>query len=134
MDFKVVIYEEFKHIEVEIGGRTIRTDQPVEKGGTGIGPTPGTYLYAAVASCTASTAYGYCHKNGLPLPTGMDVHVEEADEAKLSSNPGRITFTIHLPPDFPEKRLAAVQKAADACWVKQRWLNPPAFETRVEKL
>jgi hypothetical protein len=42
-------------------------------------------------------------------------------------------FEIHLPADFPENRLAAVQKAADACWVKQRWLNPPEFETTVLK-
>jgi uncharacterized OsmC-like protein len=133
MDFNVVFYEEFKHIEVEIGGKTIRTDQPVEKGGTGVGPTPGAYLYAAVASCTASTAYGYCHKNGLPLPTGMSVHVDEADDENLSSDPGKMIFEIHLPADFPENRLAAVQKAADACWVKQRWLNPPEFETTVLK-
>ena len=66
MDFNVVIHDEYKHIEVEIGGWTIGTDQPVEKGGTGIGPTPGSYLYAAVAACTASTAYGYCHTQGLP--------------------------------------------------------------------
>lgn len=133
MDFNVVIYEEFKHIEVEIGGRTIRTDQPEEKGGTGIGPTPGAYLYAAVASYTASTAYGYCHKNGLPLPTGMSVHVDEADDENINMDPGKITFEIHLPADFPESRLAAVHKAADACWVKQRWLNPPKFETAIVK-
>ena len=41
MDFKVVFYEEFKHIEVEIGKWSIRTDQSVAKGGTGIAPNPG---------------------------------------------------------------------------------------------
>ena len=83
MDFNVVFHEEFKHIEVEIGGWTIRTDQSVAKGGTGIGPNPGSYLYAAVASCTAATAYGYCYKNNLPLPTGMTVQVNEAENHAL---------------------------------------------------
>jgi uncharacterized OsmC-like protein len=132
MDFNVVYYDEFKHIEVEIGGWTIRTDQSVAKGGTGIGPNPGAYLYASVAACTASTAYGYCHSQGLPLPTGMSVHVDEQD-AEGRQQVVKMTFKIHLPPDFPENRLAAVHKAADACWVKQRWLNPPEFETLVVK-
>ena len=41
MDFEVKIYDEYKHIEVEIGDYTIRTDQAKIKGGTGIGPSPG---------------------------------------------------------------------------------------------
>ena len=35
MDFEVIIFDEYKHIEVEIGDYTIRTDQSKEKGGTG---------------------------------------------------------------------------------------------------
>jgi len=125
VDFEVVIYDEFKHIEVEIDGYTIRTDQPEEKGGTGVGPTPGTYLLAAVASCTVSTAYGYCHRHDLPLPTGMSVHVE-ADKGI-----DKVYFEIHLPVDFPANRMSAVHKAADACWVKKQWLHPPEFETEI---
>ena len=127
MDFDVVIYDEYKHIEVEIGGYTIRTDQPIEKGGTGIGPTPGTLLLAAVASCTVSTAYGYCFRQELPLPTGMRVHVEGEDDFE------EVHFEIQLPADFPENRIAAVKKAAHACWVKKQWLNPPTFETTIVK-
>lgn len=133
MDFNVVFYKEFKHIEVEIEGWTIRTDQSIAKGGTGIGPNPGAYLYAAVASCTAATAYGYCHKNGLPLPTGMSIHVDEVEESGGKKRPDKMTFKIHLPADFPENRLDAVHKAADACWVKEKWINPPEFATIVIK-
>ncbi|MCD6577707.1 MAG: OsmC family protein [Anaerolineaceae bacterium] len=123
MDFEVMIYDEYKHIEVEIGDYTIRTDQSEEKGGTGVGPSPGKLLLAAVASCTASTAVSYCHKKDLPLPTGMSVHVEGDIE--------NIRFEIHLPVDFPEKRIPAVIRAANTCWVKKQWLNPPTFETEV---
>lgn len=130
MDFKVVFYEEFKHIEVEIGKWSIRTDQSIEKGGTGVAPNPGSYLYAAAASCTAATAYGYCSYNNLPLPTGATVHVDEAEDG---SRPLKLTFEIHLPAGFPEDRIQAVHKAADACWVKKQWLNPPDFETVVIK-
>ena len=125
MDFEVIYYDEFKHIEVEIGGHTIRTDQPQENGGTGVGPSPGKLLLAAVASCTASTAYGYCHKHDLPLPTGMSVHIEGDDGTE------KISFEIHLPADFPPDRVQEVHRAADACWVKKQWLNPPEFETAV---
>ena len=123
MDFEVVIYDEYKHIEVEIGEYVIRTDQSIEKGGTGVGPSPGKLLLAAVASCTASTAYSYCHKKDLPLPTGMSVHVDGDIE--------KINFKIHLPIDFPENRISAVVRAANTCWVKKQWLNPPLFETEI---
>ncbi len=85
----------------------------------------------AVASCTAATAYGYCHKHDLPLPTGMTVHVDEVEASGGRVRPDKITFEIQLPGDFPQSRLEAVQKAADTCWVKQKWLNPPDFETVV---
>jgi len=87
-------------------------------------------MYAAVASCTAATAYGYCYKNNLPLPTGVKVLVDEAEDG---SGPTKMTFKILFSPDFPEDRIKAVQKAADACWVKKAWLNPPEFETIIQK-
>jgi putative redox protein len=127
MEFKAIIHEEYKHIDIEIGGYTIRTDQPVEKGGTGVGPNPGKLLLSAVASCTLATAYGYCHRNDLPLPTGMSVHVDGDEDFS------KIQFEIHLPQDFPESRVKAVHKAADACWVKKQWLNPPEFTTHIVK-
>ena len=125
MDFDVIFYDDYKHIEVEIGGYTIRTDQPEAEGGTGVGPSPGKLLLAAVASCTASTAYGYCSQHDLPLPTGMDVHVDSNDNIE------KIHFEIHMPPDFPEDRVSAVRRAANTCWVKKQWLNPPGFETDI---
>jgi len=129
MDLNVVFFEEFKHIEVEIGKWSIRTDQSIEKGGTGIAPNPGSYLYAAVASCTAATAYGYCFRNNLPLPTGASVHVDEAEDG---SGPLKMIFKIEFPSDFPEDRIKAVYKAANACWVKKVWQNPPEFETVIK--
>jgi putative redox protein len=123
MDFEVIIHDEYKHIEVEIGDYTIRTDQSIEKGGTGVGLSPGKLLLASVASCTASTAYSYCHQKNLPLPTGMSVHVDGDIE--------KILFEIHLLVDFPENRITAVIRAANTCWVKKQWLNPPKFETEV---
>ena len=125
MDFEVIVYDEYKHIEVEIEGYTIRTDQPKSKGGTGVGPTPGKLMLSAVATCTLSTAYGYCHRQELPLPTSMSVHVDGEDDYE------KITFEIHLPADFPKDRVSAVQKTADACWVKKQWKNPPEFVTHV---
>ena len=82
-------------------------------------------LLAAVASCTVSTAYGYCHRQDLPLPTGMSVHVKSGDDFE------EVLFEIHLPVDFPADRIPAVQIAADACWVKKQWHNPPKFKTEV---
>ena len=130
MDFNVVFSEDYKFVDVHIRNAMIRCDNSVIKEGTGRAPNPGTYLFTAVASCTAATAYNYCVNNGLPLPTEVGVQVEASKER---SGLEKISFEIKVPADFPKERLQAVQKAADACWVKKQWLNPPVFETKVQK-
>jgi len=130
MDFKAVFSEDSKFVDVHIRNAIIRCDNSVVKGGTGRAPNPGTFLYTAVASCAAATAYNYCINNNLPLP--LEVHVQ-VDESSERSGPGKITFEIMVPADFPNDHLRAVQIAADACWVKRQWLDPPEFETIVKK-
>ncbi len=130
MDFQIRFSKDLKTMKVEIRGITIEADNSVVKGGAGNAPNPGTYLYTAVGSCAAATAFSYCFRNQLPYPTGVDVHVTEAEGR---DGPEKITFTVHLPADFPDDRVQAVIKAADACWVKKQWLTPPVFETVAEK-
>lgn len=130
MDFQIHYSEDYKTTQVHIRGFKIEADNSVVKGGAGNAPNPGTYLYTAVGSCAAATAFTYCYKNNLPYPLGMDVHVAEAENR---DGPEKITFTLQLPADFPEDRVQAVVKAADACWVKKQWQNPPLFETIAKK-
>lgn len=71
MDFKTFYVEDYKSIDVKIRKCSIRTDNSLIKGGTGLAPNPGSDLYAAVSSCMAATAYSYCDRNSLPLSIGV---------------------------------------------------------------
>lgn len=130
MDFKIRFSEDLKTMKVEIRGFSIEADNSVVKGGSGNAPNPGTYLYTAVGSCVAATAFSYCFRNQLPYPTGVDVLVTDTQDR---DGPAKLTFTIHLPADFPADRVQAVHHAADACWVKKQWLHPPAFEVVTQR-
>ena len=130
MDYSIRFSQNNKTMKVDIRGFEIEVDNSVVKGGQGHAPNPGTYLFTAVGACAAATAFSYCYKNDLPFPLGMDVHVKEAEHR---DGPEKITFSLLLPKNFPDDRVQAVIKAADACWVKKQWLNPPAFETIANK-
>lgn len=78
------------------------------EGGTGRGPNPFSYLYAALASCTAMTIRGYASRKQLPL---TDIHVEVfpvRDEGKpLQAIDVRVTLDGDLSDDDRAKLLAA---------------------------
>ena len=58
--------------DIEIAGQSLRSDEEVEKGGEGSGPTPHELLLAALGSCTAMTLKVYAERKGWPL---RDVNV-----------------------------------------------------------
>src|SRR5687768_1310230 len=50
--------------DVEVAGQVLRSDEEVEKGGEGTGPTPHELLFAALGSCTAMTLKVYAERKG----------------------------------------------------------------------
>jgi putative redox protein len=54
-------------VEITTGGQTFPGDEPVDQGGTGIGPNPYDLLSAALATCTAITMRLYADHKGWPL-------------------------------------------------------------------
>ena len=60
--------------EVEAGPHRWTMDEPVEAGGTAMGPTPYDMLAAALGGCTAMTLEFYAKREKIPLE-GADVTV-----------------------------------------------------------
>ena len=70
MDFQIRFSEDLKTMKVDIRGFALEADNSVVKGGAGNAPNPGTYLYTAVGSCVAATAFSYCFRNLVAIPNG----------------------------------------------------------------
>lgn len=126
MDFelKVGYASDCKNILVQIDEYTVVAD-----GGDRSQPSPGALFIAGLAACTASTARGYCFRNDLPFPTGVKARLAFDDDTHLVK---AVSFEVQVPPDFPQERLEALQRAAEACTVKKYWLSPPQFSTTVK--
>ena len=103
----------------------------IADGGDRTEPSPGALFIAGVLACTASTARGYCLRNKLPSPTGMEVKVNVDEETRLVDI---VAMSVLVPPDFPEDRLDALHKAAGACTVKKWWQHLPEFVLDVNRL
>ena len=53
--------------EIAVGPHRLRSDEPVEEGGSGLGPTPYGLLCAALGACTSMTLRMYARTKGWPL-------------------------------------------------------------------
>jgi ribosomal protein S12 methylthiotransferase accessory factor len=113
-------------VDASFGGMSIKTDQPVQGGGTGSAPTPFATFLASIGTCAGIYVLGFCQQRSLPT---KDIKIIQ----RMQSNPvtglvGKISLDIQLPPDFPEKYKAAVIKSAEQCAVKKHLEHPPVFE------
>ncbi len=108
-------------IDVAIGNHHLVSDEPVEKGGTDLGPTAFSLLSAALSACTAATLRYYANLKQIPLE-GVEVEVDgvrrtpgeqnaAGPAAKSAIFSKRITLIGEkLTPEQKEKLLAVAEK------------------------
>ena len=119
-------------VDASCGGLSVKTDQPVQRGGTGSAATPFATFLASIGTCAGIYVLGFCQQRGLPT---KDIKIIQ----RMQSNPttglvGKISLDIQLPPDFPEKYKAAVIKSAEQCAVKKHLEHPPVFDVTTSAL
>jgi ribosomal protein S12 methylthiotransferase accessory factor len=108
-------------VDAELGGKTIRTDQPVAHGGGGTAPDPTEHFLASIATCAGFYALQFCRTRSIDAGRlAMRMRTTYDPEAKLHA---RIRLEVDLPPDFPPKYERAIVRAMNRCSVK-RHLSP----------
>jgi len=114
-----------KRVDASYNGFTIATDQAVDSGGDGAVPEPFDYFLSSIATCAGIYVLGFCQRRNIPHEGVRLVQCWERDPK--SRRITTISIAIEVPPDFPEKYLKALIRAANQCSVKKTMEDPPQF-------
>jgi putative redox protein len=126
----IVTFGGGKKVNADFRGFTIKTDQSEYAGGEGSAPEPFTLFLASIGTCAGIFVLSFCQSRGIPTD---GIRVVQSHEPRPDGRGiGKITITIELPPDFPEKYKDAVINAANLCAVKKHIMEPPVFEVKTE--
>ena len=113
-------------VDATCNGHTVRTDQPEAAGGTDSAMSPFDLFLASIATCMGYYAVRFCRERNLATE-GLRLTVDPIrDEG--TRRVAVLRIALDLPPGFPEKYRAAIERAVDHCAVKKHILEPPRFE------
>lgn len=117
-----------RRVNARYDGFEIATDQSPDSGGEGSAPEPFDLFLASLGTCAGVYVSAFCDKRGISTDGIRIVQSWSRDQEtrKLTE----IRIDIEVPPDFPEKYLTALERAADQCSVKKVLKDPPELVTR----
>ena len=121
-----ITFDGGKVITAHLSGHVIRTDQPIDNGGTNTAPAPFDLFLASVGTCAGIYVKSFCDRRGISADGISIIQTLENDPEKKV--PSSIRLEIRLPASFPEKYKDAVINAADLCLVKKTIAFQPKFE------
>ena len=98
--------------DVEVSGHKLIVDEPIEAGGSDLGPSPTRLLAASLASCTALTVEMYADRKGWDL-TELEVSAEF--ERGPRGECDHFTVTMRLPPGLNTDQLERIRAIACKC-------------------
>jgi putative redox protein len=113
--------------EIVVDGRhRLVTDQPIELGGEGTGPSPHELLPAALAGCIAFVLTRYARTKGWELG-GIDVDVEYDHKA----TPRTFDIVVRFGAELDARQLGRLEKVAEACPLRRSIETGFEFATRL---
>ncbi len=108
--------------ELQVATHRMVADEPAEKGGNGLGPSPYDFLAAALASCTSMTLRMYATRKALPLESVKvsvrhdKVHADDcADCTSDASRIDEFRRVVSLAGDLDPDQRQRLLEIADKC-------------------
>lgn len=108
------------------------SDEPIDLGGTDLGPNPGEFLSASLAACTAITMKMYAARKNWPLEEAI-VEVDFIRDRK--ENKTTFTKSVELIGDLDDEQRKRLFEIAARCPIHQTMIHPIEIaSTLVEKI
>lgn len=109
-------------------GLQMLTDQPGADGNPGAAPSPFAYFLGSIGTCAGIYVLEFCNARKIPtekvsLTQNIEFELDPQGKRRVS----KVSMTINLPPEFPERYQKAIVKAAELCSVKKAIMHPPEF-------
>jgi len=109
-------------------GLQMLTDQPGADGSPGAAPSPFAYFLGSIGTCAGIYVLEFCNARKIPtekvsLTQNIEFELDPQGKRRVS----KVSMTINLPPEFPERYQKAIVKAAELCSVKKAIMHPPEF-------
>ena len=109
-------------------GLQMVTDQPGADGTPGAAPSPFACFLGSIGTCAGIYVLEFCNARKIPtekvsLTQNIEFELDPQGKRRVS----KVSMTINLPPEFPERYQKAIVKAAELCSVKKAIMHPPEF-------
>jgi putative redox protein len=116
--------------EVEIdSGHTLVVDEPVESGGSDLGPSPTRVAAAGLAACTAITCEMYAARKGWELGAiEVEVEVELGTESAFE----QVTVVLRIPEPLAAEQRDRLLVIAGKCPVHRALCGAVEIHDRIE--
>ena len=121
-----ITFDGGKIITAHTHGHSIKTDQPVDNGGTNTAPAPFDIFLASIGTCAGIYVKSFCDNRNIPTEGIKIIQTQEWNQE--TGLPTAVKIDIKVPEGFPEKYKASLIHVAELCKVKKSIANPPVFE------
>lgn len=127
-----ITFDGGKVISAHVKGHEIKTDQPLNNGGSDTAPSPFELYLASIGTCAGIYVKSFCDNR--EIPTDNIKIIQTTEYSKETGLPVNIIIDIKLPADFPEKYKDSVIHVAELCKVKKSIAHPPVFKTMISEI